>query len=63
MGTNGNQIPGGKSYSDLLDTWADSVCIHQLVLTPHSKAACIMYGVPINAQDTLRTDYTNLFTG
>jgi len=24
-------------------TWADSVCIHQLVLKPHSKAACITY--------------------
>jgi len=59
----GNQISGGRSYSDLLDTWADSVSIHQLILKPRSKAACIMYAVPINAQDTLRTDYTSLFTG
>jgi len=30
------------SYSDLMDTWADSVCIHQLVFRMCSKAACIM---------------------
>ena len=30
------------SYSDLVDTWADSVCIHQLVLKMCSKAACLM---------------------
>jgi len=30
------------SYSDLVDTWADSVCIQQLVLKMCSKAACIM---------------------
>ena len=29
--TSGNRIPGSRSYSDLLDTLADSVCIHQLV--------------------------------
>ena len=40
--TSGNRTLGNRSYSDLLDTWTDSVCIHQLVLKPHSKAACIM---------------------
>jgi len=29
--------PGSRSYSDFVD----SVCIHQLVLKPRSKAACI----------------------
>jgi len=28
--------------ADLVDTWTDSVCIHQLVLKPCSKAACIV---------------------
>jgi len=27
-----NRTPGSRSYSDLLDTLADSVCIHLLVL-------------------------------
>ena len=30
--TSGNRTPGNRSYSDLLDSLADSVCIHQLVL-------------------------------
>jgi len=35
-----SHTPGSKSYSDLVDTWAD--CLHhQLVFKPHSKAACI----------------------
>ena len=25
--------PGSRSYSDFVDTWADSVCIHQLILS------------------------------
>jgi len=48
--SSGNRTPGSRSYSDLVDTQADSVCIHQLVLKPQSKATCIMqavaYGVP-----------------
>jgi len=43
--TSGNRNPGSKFYSGHLDTLADSVCIHQLVLKRHSA-----YGVPINAQ-------------
>ena len=44
--TSGNFTPGGRFYSDLLDTLADSVCIHQLVLKHRSKsqAACIIVG-------------------
>ena len=34
MYSSGNCTPGNRSYSDLLDTWADSVCIHQLILKP-----------------------------
>jgi len=30
---------GSRSYSDHVDTWADSVCIHQLVLEPCSETA------------------------
>ena len=40
--TSGNHTLGSRFYSDFLDTWADSVCIHQLIFKPHSKAACIM---------------------
>ena len=43
--TSSNHTPGSKSYSDLVDTRADSVCIHQLVLKPHSKAACGMQAI------------------
>ena len=32
-----------RSYSDLMDTQADFVCIHQLALKPRSKPACIMW--------------------
>ena len=35
--TSGNRTPGSRFYSDLLDTLADSVCIHQLVLKHRSK--------------------------
>ena len=37
--TSGNRTraPGSRSYSDLLDTLADSVCIHLLVLKRRSK--------------------------
>ena len=49
-----NPTPGSRSYSELVDTWADSVYIHQLILKPHSKAARIIIGgllqlVPVNA--------------
>jgi len=37
-GTSGNRTPGSRSYSDLVDTWANSVCIHQLVLKLCSKS-------------------------
>ena len=30
--TTANRTPGSRSYSDLVDTKADSVCIHQLIL-------------------------------
>ena len=39
----GNRTPGSRFYSDLLDTWADSVCIHQLVLKHCSKAPDCSY--------------------
>ena len=32
MYTSSNRTPGSRFYSDLLDTLADSVCIHQLLL-------------------------------
>jgi len=35
--TSGNRTPGSRSYSDLLDTLADWVCIHLLVLMHCSK--------------------------
>jgi len=38
MITSGNRTPGS---TDLVDTLADSVCIHWLVLKPRSKAACV----------------------
>jgi len=38
----GNYTLGSRSYSDLWDTWADSVCIHQLIPKSHSTAACIL---------------------
>ena len=40
----GNRTPGSRSYSDLVlvDTWADSVCIHQLVLKPCLKSTSTM---------------------
>jgi len=34
--------PGSRSYSDLVDTWADSVYTQQLVLKPLWKAAWVM---------------------
>jgi len=34
--SSGNRTPGSRSYSDLVDTWADSVCIYQLLLRPCS---------------------------
>jgi len=30
--SSGNRTPGSRFYSDLLDTMADFVCIHQLIL-------------------------------
>jgi len=41
--SSGNCTPGSRSYSDLVDTWADSVCIYQLVLRPCSKSASVQY--------------------
>jgi len=40
--TSGNHSAGSRFYPYLVDTWADSICIHQLILKPRSKAACIM---------------------
>jgi len=39
-----NSTPSSRSYSDLVDTWADPVCIHQVVLRPRSMAACVIAG-------------------
>ena len=33
----GNRTPGSRFYSDLLDTLADFVCIHQLIFKRRSK--------------------------
>ena len=41
--TSGNRTPGSRSYSDLLDALADSVCIHQLVLKQRSKQLGCLY--------------------
>jgi len=38
MLSSGNCISGSSSYSYLVDTWADSLCIHQLVPKPCSKS-------------------------
>jgi len=38
----GNRTPGSRSYSDLLDTLADSVCIHLLVLKRCSSTRLIV---------------------
>jgi len=35
--SSGNRTPGSRFYSDHLDTLADSVRIHQLVLKRNSK--------------------------
>ena len=40
--SSGNRTPGSRFYSDLLDTLADFVCIHQLILQRRS------WPVPIN---------------
>ena len=44
------------SYSDLVDTWADSVCIHQLVLKMYVFKGCLFNGslqlMHSNSQDT-----------
>ena len=40
--TSGNRTPGSRSYSDLVDTWEESVCIHQLLLEPCAKSASTM---------------------
>jgi len=36
-----NRTPGSRPYSDLVDDWADSVCIHQFVLKSCLKATHI----------------------
>jgi len=41
--TSGNRTPGSRSYSDLVHTLADSVCIHQLILKLCSKSASMQY--------------------
>jgi len=46
--TSGNCTPGSRSYSDLVDTCADYVCIHQLVLKP-VQSLPVQGLVPINA--------------
>ena len=54
--TSGNRTPGSRFYSDLLDTLADSVCVHQLVLKRRSKsqaARIIAWLVPINAHHVM----------
>ena len=33
----GNRTPGSQLYSDLVDSWACSVSIHQLVVKPYSN--------------------------
>ena len=38
--TSGNRTPGSRFYSDLLDTLADSVCIHQLVSSVVQRLGC-----------------------
>jgi len=38
----GNRTPGSRFYSDLLDTLADSVCIHLLVLKRCSSTRLIV---------------------
>ena len=40
--TSGNRTPNSRSYADLVDTWAQCVCIHQLVLKTRSKVVRIM---------------------
>ena len=44
--SSGNRTPGSRFYSDLLDTLADSICIHQLVLKPGCSYNCrrLTYG-------------------
>ena len=42
VSSSGKCTPGSRSYSHRVDTWADSACIHQHVLMPRSKAACII---------------------
>jgi len=37
FGSSGNHTPGSRFYFELLDTSADSLCIHQLVLQCRSK--------------------------
>jgi len=46
--TIGNRTPGSRFYSDLLDTLADFICIHQLVLKP-VQSLQVPWLVPINA--------------
>jgi len=46
--TSGNRTPGSRFYSDLLDTLADFVCIHQLVLKT-VQSLPVQWLVPINA--------------
>ena len=36
-----NHTPSSRSYSDVVDAWADCACIYQLILKCHLKTACI----------------------
>ena len=71
LSSSGNHTPGSRSYSDLVDTWADSVCIHQPTLKLEFKGhLCSADGslwlvliLHSSSQVTLRIGYTSLFTG
>jgi len=63
--TSGNHTPGSRSYSELVDTWAD--CILQLVLKPcsnsastmaHSNSCTITLRIHSRSQDTLWIGHT-----
>jgi len=60
--SSGNRTPGSRSYCDLVDTRADSVCIHQHTLKPwHLKPARGSFQLMHDSsQNTLRIAYTSL---
>ena len=57
MLTSGNRTPGSRSYSDLLDTSADSICIHQLIFKRRSKSQAARIIVGGNAIDQVRASH------